>query len=1794
MELSSISDGFHEPYVLSWPPGSEMVPDELLHGLCMVVMKRPGGLLLAVPTGFIPLETLQTASLEAGDSLLGPHTVLTVPGVSMVEEVPVPLGADIEVLVVDVGDEVQSSLTLFSASDVEEGRLVGFAEDRAVLPQADQLMAFAQEWIAVANSSKTAFYSAEEVQETEVTLPLLPKTKAKAKAPEKARASEKAKKPSPQLVAEHILNLSKMMPAMQTQLQAIQQQQEVLQQAVVSQSMSPPTRARQVSISMPMQNFAKIVGSPPRVKGAPAVAMTSTPKAPPLPQGALDSSLTLQEQAEEESPIGGRGDALALAVLEQSKALTSLVAQLQQGGDPLLDAQHLPSGSSSRGAAGRERLQKELGGRSGGFFLQVLLNAYRRMKPAAVLPQSLEELSQTDFSLCQYLERYGGYGQARELGLIQYMLSFVADAAMKGEMEGVREHLALTLVAIEQASQDNGRWELAYQLCLLEDPPSTIFSYRSTSAMAATTGRVKAFSPLCPQKWATIALAYTKEIDYIQSRRTEASKSSTAPPLQPPLPSPKKRGKFPKSSAPSRCLTRHDDFHTPLPSSSSSVRASRERSTVSFGRGEKASGGEVLEQESLNGEEEEEALSGESLRSLDDKKFNGFMKKKVSMHAWVNGVLRNILKGKTQFGFYVLNSIHSCRKSRLSPASAALFPIPMPFEGIWDLGPKRLGPERRFRLAVQRATSLVIIALNFLSSATPFRNFELIRRCPNLGHRQVVSRIAAFIRASGPSSVFSILGCGRKSFQLDAGFRELHQALQGLGLGVQGSYHGGPAEEEIEKLVDAEELIPYRTLDASRLKLSGKGQWNAGPYMSDLLYMPYMEPRINQFSLVPPSSLLPDLSKVDPQEVLSLARVWDARGLLRIFPAGFGPSEEWAKCKVFNCYKDHSKERQIGDRRGMNMVEGKIAGPSKTLPSATSILQMHPVRYQEAVVGSVADRRDFYHQFMISDEKAAFNAMHPSFRLEQLEGLHALEKFHEDFGTRRRQRKREARGDFLAGRPRPILINENTEVNLCFGALFQGDHLGVEFATDSHIAVLKTGGLLQTGSRFSAEEAIVFDQVCDGLVIDDYFVLGIEKAAHDDCYPESKSLDKLQIAKGIYEAENLIGSDDKDVISAHTFKVCGAEVNSSFESVRRGLVSVGSPFEKRMILAYLSSLVAAGRWTSDSLHLSLVGSWVSAMMMRRPAMSVLDASFHVVDESVYDSQKTHLIAFPKAAAQEFQLLACLAPILASNIAVPFCPKVYSTDASMVKGGITESEFPIETIEVAWRTADRKGENVPMLRLPTAVLAQHDTMFEELPKKAGFCVGPEERHLGASFGDETSEAESIPRPIGLRFQFLELCGGAGVVTKELVILGAVCGPVIDLSFSAQYNMADLRVIQWTIFMLESDRLDSFLMAPPCTTFSAAAHPAIRSYKEPRGFDQSDERTLLGNQLAFAMLVLIFVALRLRKPALGEQPRRSKMRWLREWQRLLTLGARECHLASCSFGSPHQKEFVFLSSNMNTSSIAKKCSRDHSHVKIEGALTKPSATYTRGLAIALARLFKQHLDFHEEVKVRQSLDISGLEDALTDELCLSGSWSVTSSWRWSSSRHINVFETAAIARLYEKLAEEGGDCRVVFLCDSHVARSVVARGRSSSRSLKYIMRRIGALALAFGIYGAGRFAPTRWNSADHPTRDAMIPPAVPWSIVDFEDPLQVHALARLRGLKRWAANWTRLAILLAPGILDFVIEPSAFRRYSSNLPGSSSHWSFDFDSTLGFPGEGLPLTLLSVLTCSCLDFLLPWPQ
>jgi hypothetical protein len=184
-----------------------------------------------------------------------------------------------------------------------------------------------------------------------------------------------------------------------------------------------------------------------------------------------------------------------------------------------------------------------------------------------------------------------------------------------------------------------------------------------------------------------------------------------------------------------------------------------------------------------------------------------------------------------------------------------------------------------------------------------------------------------------------------------------------------------------------------------------------------------------------------------------------------------------------------------------------------------------------------------------------------------------------------------------------------------------------------------------------------------------------------------------------------------------------------------------------------------------------------------------------------------------------------------------------------------------------------------------------------------------------------------------------------------------GPIIDITYSAQYDMIDLKVIEWAWFLIQNRRVKAVALEPPYATFSPAAYPPCKRYSVPRGFNQSSPKVWVGNRLAFACLLLLFAAAFSEAMALLETPRRSKMAWWQEWRRLLALpNVEEVFTASCSFGSEFQKEFRFLVCNMRAQSICRPCARDHQHVRIQGSLTKGSAVYCLGLARALAGLLQ----------------------------------------------------------------------------------------------------------------------------------------------------------------------------------------------------------------------------------------------
>lgn len=329
----------------------------------------------------------------------------------------------------------------------------------------------------------------------------------------------------------------------------------------------------------------------------------------------------------------------------------------------------------------------------------------------------------------------------------------------------------------------------------------------------------------------------------------------------------------------------------------------------------------------------------------------------------------------------------------------------------------------------------------------------------------------------------------------------------------------------------------------------------------------------------------------------------------------------------------------------------------------------------------------------------------------------------------------------------------------------------------------------------------------------------------------------LAMAREAYNAHGLPGSVEKDVVAEDSFKAAGAEIDSYSGTLDLGLCLVGAPLQKRLGLAVVSLRTVALSGISRGLAAKLSGSWESCLMFRRCMSATVDGLFAIgAGKSSEDSEE--VVDLPRRVAQELAFLSVLAVIMASDVSAPVLDNIFSTDASLSRGAIVAKKVGTET------SGDKKG-GYTMLDLPfRAWRREYDADFDE--------------EEGLQMVSENFGLPSPEKPPAFSFGFLEVCGCAGVVGEEMSRLGFVVGPNLDISFSVAYDIRNLRLIEWVLFVLSSGRLDSIMLEPVCTKFSPAAHPACRSYKIPEGFDQSFKKVQLGNLIAYRCLFLLWFA------------------------------------------------------------------------------------------------------------------------------------------------------------------------------------------------------------------------------------------------------------------------------------------------------------------------------------------------
>lgn len=99
-----------------------------------------------------------------------------------------------------------------------------------------------------------------------------------------------------------------------------------------------------------------------------------------------------------------------------------------------------------------------------------------------------------------------------------------------------------------------------------------------------------------------------------------------------------------------------------------------------------------------------------------------------------------------------------------------------------------------------------------------------------------------------------------------------------------------------------------------------------------------------------------------------------------------------------------------------------------------------------------------------------------------------------------------------------------------------------------------------------------------------------------------------------------------------------------------------------------------------------------------------------------------------------------------------------------------------------------------------------------------------------------------------------------------------------------------------------------------------------------------------------------------------------------------------------------------------------------------------------------------------------------------------WEVLSSYAWKATAHINVLEVQAVVDYVRARADCGAlqGARFLHVVDSLVTAAVVAKGRSSSRSLNGPLRRLAAILLAADAYPFVVWTISGWNAADAASR------------------------------------------------------------------------------------------------------------
>ena len=200
------------------------------------------------------------------------------------------------------------------------------------------------------------------------------------------------------------------------------------------------------------------------------------------------------------------------------------------GGDDLMGLGGGNIGAGVRGTAHREALIASRRSAAGSFS-RSLMETMGAQSRSSRVPRGAV-FDPPDPRL--WLERTGGWSEftpgspntVRDLALIAWQVADIVDRLWMNQYAEAADSAALLLVGLDQARIDGGRLDMMWLYQFERDPPASLFARGGQSAVGT-----RQFSPLANPRWSTVNLAYLRELDPLETRRSELQRPQGRTPV---------------------------------------------------------------------------------------------------------------------------------------------------------------------------------------------------------------------------------------------------------------------------------------------------------------------------------------------------------------------------------------------------------------------------------------------------------------------------------------------------------------------------------------------------------------------------------------------------------------------------------------------------------------------------------------------------------------------------------------------------------------------------------------------------------------------------------------------------------------------------------------------------------------------------------------------------------------------------------------------------------------------------------------------------------------------------------------------------------------------------------------------------------------------------------------------------------------------------------------------------------------------------------------------------------------